>query len=948
MKNAHPIVNARASGPVDPDSTSLGEPAEPIIRLKVQKPLHWDWELTTSADALPVIQLLDKNGRLLVETTGRTAQRARGSFREGLRSHEQFPVDESGSGSRGRSEQTSSPSTSSASTRVATTIQGNRNIDGFSSKFGACNFAPRKSRSDVNVKENRGSRKRHSSEDPTTRKTKMERNAGDAAALKQKYLAGDYLRQQIMDDLRTRSTAGKTDEQIAKDRCRKVKAYLRSRSENLLSLVREEDCNGGSDKVEVESRGEKLKNRGLRRSDTVELEAKRNSRDSETMKPYARTRSAIMWDEPSNSETSQMDRVVRKIKDDMNEEELARIRAFLREKIQRRMNMEQARSRSDVCAGSDFPKISGNAGIKKRYSDYVHEDGDRRNYRTRKVRSETSILRFDPKVLARERLKTSKQSESEKPTTSCGEPSESSQFQRQLRNDRRSRSELLAEVSDDQPRHDDRSQLKRQSSSAERKKVYRKTKSDVLLGQAAAAAMMAIDAESGSRDLGNPPRRIKSQENVERSWREYKERKRSERFRRDSEREAAPEEDDFMSKPRWRDLQGDLCSSRSCKVCQNLRNCVDPLHERDEKRILREEVEVAPAGRRKAVVKVPEDETSSSKDTSSRPGTSLQENYLLVDEKNASGSPNVSKIRARNPRDDGINAVSTFGVNSPDFGYNTIPPKSVLKDYRELYARSNVKKSDTFKIVDGSEEPEERADGCSSEINCGADCADLGHLNGVGSLANKSNEDIARDYFKRVYELLKRKQEEARRVASHEIPGQGDSSSSNYVEEVQRRRQRRRKKSPQGKTFADGSISVPIHRQFPNNLRYSYELSSYELSISSINFIKVIIDYLSTAFARLSLLTNCSIRIIASCECNHHECDLSSIHDILAIQRRCDRCFVRCITNLCSFGPRMFSLERDNIFRNVLGAHSSKAILNRGKGVKRARGKLRRNSYTGK
>jgi len=845
MKNAHPIVNARASGPVDPDSTSLGEPAEPIIRLKVQKPLHWDWELTTSADTLPVIQLLDKNGRLLVETTGRTAQRVRGSFRKGLRSHEQFPVDESGSSSRGKSEQTSSPSTSSASTRVATTIQGNRNIDGFSSKFGACNFAPRKSRSDVNVKENRGSRKRHSSEDPMTRKMKMEENAGDAAALKKKYSAGDYLRQQIMDDLRTRSTAGKTDEQIAKDRCRKVKAYLRSRSENLLSLVREEECNGGSDKVEVESRGEKPKSRGLRRSDTMELEAKRNSRDSETMKLYARTRSAIMWDEPSNSETSQMDRVVRKIKDDMNEEELTRIRAFLREKIQRRMNMEQARSRSDICAGSDFPETFGSAGIKKRYSDYVHEDGDRRNYGTRKVRSETSILRFDPKVLARERLKTSKQSESEKPTTSCEEPSEGSHFQRQLRNDRRSRGEVLAEVSDDQPRHDDRSQLKRQSSSAERKKVYRKSKSDVLLGQAAAA--MAINAESGSQDLGNPPRRIKSQENVERSWREYKERKRSERFRRDSEREAAPEEDDFMSKPRWKDLQGDLCSSRSCKVCQNLRNCVDSLHERDEKRILRQEAEIAPAGQREAVAKVPEDKTSysiSNKDASSRPGTSLQENYLLVDERDASGSPNVARIRARN-RDDGINAVSAFGVNSPDFGYNTIPPKSVLKDYRELYARSNVKKSDTFKIVDGSEE---RADGCSSEINCGSDCADLGHLNGVGSLANKSNEDIARDYFKRVYELLKRKQEEARRVASHEIPGQGDSSSSNYVEEVQRKRHRRRKKSPQGKAFTVRSI----HQFYSNFLNLHYLCYSYELL--SIDLLDRFHRLFVNSLARLSLL----------------------------------------------------------------------------------------------
>lgn len=801
MKNAHPIVNATAaaSGPVGPDSTSLDEPAEPIIRLKVQKPLHWEWELTTSADALPVIQLLDKDGRLLVETTGRTAQRARGSFKEGLKSHEQFSVDESGTSSRGKTEETSSPSTSSASTRVPMTSQGNRNIDGFSSKFGTCNFAPRKSRSDINIKENRGSRKRHSSEDSISRKKKIERNVEEDAGLK-KYLTGDYLRQQIMDDLRTRSTIGKTAEEIAKDRCRKVKAYLRSRSENLLRLVREEECSGtAEDRVEIESRGRNVGSRGLKRSDTVDSETKWNSRDKETMKPYPRIRSTVMSDEATtaNSKTNQVDRAVQKIKDDMNEEELASIRAFLREKIQQRMNMEQTRSRSAVRV--DVPKMpdSGNAGIKKRYSDYVHE-GDRRNYRTRKVRSETSILRFDPEVLAKEKLKINKQSQREKLTTSCEKSSENAKLQRQLRNYRRSRSEVLTEAADDQPRQDDQSQaqLKEQSSNADKRKIYRKTRSDVYLGQAVAAA---INADNGSRHLGNPPRRIKSQENVERSWREYKERKKSERLHRDSRKEV-PEEDDFMSKPRWKDLQPELCSLRNCKVCQNLRNCVDPLYERDEKRITRQEAEAAPTAQRETAIKVPEDEISST-NSGSRPGTSLQENYLLVDEKNMNErrSPIAAKIHAKK-RDDEI-SVPAFGVNSPDFGYNTIPPKSVFKDYRELYAHSNVKKSDTFKIVDGSEDPEKRADDCSSKIN--GDDGDLGYLNGVDSLANKSNEDITRDYFKRVYELLKKRQEEARNMVNgnHEAPGQGDSSSSNYVEEAQRKKHRRRKKdkSPPGK-----------------------------------------------------------------------------------------------------------------------------------------------------
>lgn len=786
MKNAHPIVNATASGPVGPDSTSLGEPAEPIIRLKVQKPLHWDWELTTSADALPVIQLLDKNGRLLVETTGRTAQRARGSFKEGLRSHQQFPVDESGTSSRGKTE-TSSPSTSS--TCIAAAVQGNRNMDGFSDKFGTCNFAPRKSRSDINIKESRGNRKRHSSEDRTTRMTKMERNAGDGAGFKQ-YSAGDYLRQQIMNDLRTRSTIGKSADEIAKDRCRKVKAYLRSRSDNLLSLVREEECSGGvEDEAGMESRGKNLASRALKRSDTADLETKRNSRIGETTKPCSRPRSAAAMrnDEPTDRD--------REIKDGTNEQELARIKTFLREKIQRRMNIEKARSRSTDVRRTDVPRTpGGNAEIRKRYSDYVREEA-RRNYGTRKVRSETSILlRFDPEVLARERLKISEQPEREKPTTSDREFLEESS-QRQLRNDDR-RSRIRVSASDDQhPKQDDRiagrsSQLKKQSSNAEKRKVYRK--SDVSLGQAAGAV---INADNESRDFGNPPRRIRSQENVERSWREYKERKRSERLRRDSEREeTAPVEDDFMNKPRWKDLQRELCYSRNCRVCQNLRNCVNPLNEGEgKKRVSRREAEAAPT--RQTVTKVvKEDETASNNSgggSGSRPGTSLQENYLLVDERTANGSPN---IRAKDPRDDIDEidgSVSAFGgVNSPDFGYSTIPPKNVLKDYRQLYAYSNVKKSDTFKIVDGSEDPEERCDSATND--------------GVGSLANKSNEDITRDYFKRVYELLKRRQEEARKAAdgSREIPSQADSSSSNYVEEVQRRKQHRRRrkdKSPQGK-----------------------------------------------------------------------------------------------------------------------------------------------------
>ncbi|XP_011060828.1 PREDICTED: uncharacterized protein LOC105149832 isoform X2 [Acromyrmex echinatior] len=808
MKNAHPIVSATTSSPVGPDSTGLGEPAEPIIRLKLQKPLHWEWELTTSADALPVIQLLDKDGRLLVETTGRTAQRARGSFKEGLKTHEQYPVDESRSSSKSK-ERTSSPSTSSASF-VVTPFQSNRNIDGFSSKFGTCNFAPRKSRSDVNIKEGqrgkkkvedrdkegRTSKKRHSStvEDPTM-KAKLERNIEEAAGFKT-YSAGDYLRQQIVNDLRTRNTVGRTPDEIAKDRCRKVKAYLRSQSESLLSLVREEEYSGNETKDTIEQNEKNLENHNLKRSNTVNSECKNSNGENKKVKSYLRTRNALIPTENLTKESSkpnEEDRIIRKIKDDMNEEELVRIRAFLREKIQRRMNMEETCSRLAVRAGVSEPIEK--AGIRKRYSDYSHEE-NQKSYRTRKVRSETSILRFNPEVIEREKLKSNRQTEKEKPMN-CRESSEDSQLQRQSRNYRRSKSDALVQALE--PENRLKSQLKREtSSSLDRRKVYRKTKSDVLLGQMTA---MVANADS-AKGLANPLRHIKSQENVEKSWREYKERKRNERLRRESEREV-PEED-FMSKPRWKDLQRDLCSSRTCKVCQNLRNCVDPFYDRSEK--IRQENEEL-LTKKGAAVKVSEGDASST--NGSRPGTSLQENYLLVGQKktNERQSPIIAKIQVKNRGND-ISSVSALNVNSPDFGYNSIPSKNIFKDYRELYTRSNVKKSDTFKIVDGSEDLEERANDSDSKINGidGSD-SDFGYLNGKTSLINKSNEDITKDYFKRVYELLKRRQDEMKKPANenHEFLDFDDSSSSNYIEEKKKSRRRRKDESPQGEEV----VTVP-------------------------------------------------------------------------------------------------------------------------------------------
>ncbi|XP_017796234.1 PREDICTED: uncharacterized protein LOC108577564 [Habropoda laboriosa] len=257
MKNAHPIITATSSSSlVNPDSSSSNEPTEPIIRLKLDKPLHWEWELTTSADTLPVIQLLDKDGRLLVETTGRTAQRARGSFREGLTSHEEFPEKPSTLSS-------SFSSSSAPSTVIQLPLQGNRNVDGFSSKFGTCQFGykPRKSRSEVTVKEREKKGKKRYTGGPETTVKQNE----DTKAFLKRYSSGDYLRQQIIDDLRTKSTIGKTPEAIAKERCKKVKAYLRSQSEILPKLVHveEEESSDGS-KLKIDRKEDEIRNERIR------------------------------------------------------------------------------------------------------------------------------------------------------------------------------------------------------------------------------------------------------------------------------------------------------------------------------------------------------------------------------------------------------------------------------------------------------------------------------------------------------------------------------------------------------------------------------------------------------------------------------------------------------------------------------------------------------------
>ncbi|XP_043462326.1 uncharacterized protein LOC122498592 [Leptopilina heterotoma] len=201
MKNAHILSTST-------DAESPKDPNDGVIRLKIDKPSHWDWQLTTSSDTIPKIQLLDKDGRLLVETTTGIAQRAKGSFRDGLKTYEEF-----------------SPTPTSSSSKTSIIIPGNRNFEGYSTKFDTTHFSkPRKSRSDIDLRNGGGgrrARKRNSSIDVSCR------SEGGG----KKYSPGDYLRQQIVDEI-WKNIEGRTEDEIARDRCDKVRVYLRNKSDS--------------------------------------------------------------------------------------------------------------------------------------------------------------------------------------------------------------------------------------------------------------------------------------------------------------------------------------------------------------------------------------------------------------------------------------------------------------------------------------------------------------------------------------------------------------------------------------------------------------------------------------------------------------------------------------------------------------------------------------------
>lgn len=587
---SHPVITAATA-----DKTSQcvsRDESSPVIRLKLDKPPHWQWELTTTSDKkLPVIQLLDKNGRLLVETTGRTAQRARGSIREGLRSHEEFPL-----------------GTVEENNNEANDYFGNRNFEGYSTKFGC---STRKSRSEASLGTISGciKNKRNSTLDVKGRK-----------------LDGEMISDVRVED---------EDETSAViNRCRKVREYLRHQ----------------------------------------------------------------------------------------------------------RISCDSSKAIIDQVA------------MRKRYSAECSKPAsvnqNCRMFRTRKVRSDTNIKSGDWSKRARKRVTSKGNNNNATPDEAEGSSSP---------------------VQDTLQRNDS-------LTLARRRKIYRKSKSDAPLGN-------NDDDAGGGESNGEfyPPRRIKSQDSVERSWREYKERKRQEK-KLQQQRECNDEwclvEEDFMAKPRWKDLQANFCTARNCRVCENMRDCEGCTAEEISDR--------------------------------SRPATRMQENYLMVNNRSYDESNNViSKVQVNGDTGD----LKNNNNSCCDNGYNSISKDGSC---HVPNVNSNVKKSDTFCIIDGSEDLDEVYDSFEREyMNMRNKEQQQQHASGDGDdQTSESNEDAARDYFRRVYELLK--QRRAAAGVSSGDPIRGDTSSLSYysnARQLRDKRRRRKKDKRQGNEY-NISLAAALRRVY--------------------------------------------------------------------------------------------------------------------------------------
>lgn len=747
MKNSHLIT----ATPYDGDPSSK-DPKDGIIRLKIDKPSHWEWQLTTTADTIPVIQLLDKDGRLLVETTGGTAQRAKGSFRDGLSSHEEFPE----------------PSTFP---KTRTKPLGNRNFEGFSSKFDSGQFGvPRKSRSDADVRKGgKKSRKRNSSTEVSCRSEDVK-----------KYSPGDYLRQQILDDLRTQSTNGKTPSEIAEARYEKVKVYLRNKSDSSLNRESRERTRSSLRKRADRSESGKSQRRSLQNDGSFSFDRRdvsigrrdiSNGRDTNAIRGLDQNKGVSLEENVPQTPFPQNTVNSFKVGKQLTKEDLAKIRGYLQDRISAKMKEEKiCRSRSQPINTRAFPEIGiDEKESGKRYSD---SSSNRKNYHIRKVGSDASVVRFAERHL--------------QPSGSRHNSESASDLRRKLR----SRTLTDALLESDEPEN-----VYKERKPTDKQKVYsRKTKSDTLVG---------------NLDL----KRNHSQDNMERTWREYKEwKKLDSRLDRLDKLDMDVKEEDFMKKPRWKDMQNNLCSVRDCRICENIRNCVDPFAGDSESASSQCGVSISnhisnqnqhPNSNQQISNNF--DQDSEQSEVNSRPKTALQENYLVLERPSSPQQDSIISETTTNSREDETSLSSWI---SPDFGYNSIPKQS--RDYKEiLCSNSAVKKSDTFKVVDGSEDVGQIGKISSvvngtSEMAC--DCDDLfediiGRAKiGNQILSKRTNQEIAEDYFVRVYELLKKRREEVKQLA--QLCDGSECELNNWAAESLKPRRRRRKRadnSPQGK-----------------------------------------------------------------------------------------------------------------------------------------------------
>ena len=742
MKNAHIITATPYEGESSPKDSKDG-----VIRLKIDKPSHWEWELTTSADTIPVIQLLDKDGRLLVETTGRTAQRARGSFRDGLSFHEEFPDPHK-------------------VPKVRTRSVGNRNFDGFSSKFASGQFGiPRKSRSNVDVrKEVKKSRKRDSSTESTSR------TEGDG----KKYSTGDYLRQQILNDLRNQSISGKTPDEIAKGRYDKVRLYLRNKSDSSLIGESREWTKNTIRKRTDRSESGKSRRRSLQHDRSLSSDSKDTSRGKKRLSseeklsngsntPKERDESLKReYNDTRNSKTSSEEEMPRnhfpqntvnsfKVGKQLTKEDLEKIRGYLKDRISAKMKEEKlSRSRSQPIGTRGFPEFGMRENeLSKRYSDCSSE---RKSYHISKDDSNASKVRFLENQL--------------QPSVSRHNSESSSDLRRKLCS--RMRVDALLEA--DEPEN-----VYKEKKYAEKQRVYsRKTKSDTLVGN--------LDLKKSN-----------SQSSMERSLKEYRDRKKVD-SKLNTLEALDTEEEDFMKKPRWKDMKKTSCSVRNCRICENDMNCVDPFANREEQKSNENEVL---------------NQHQAANDPDSKPKTRLQENYLVLERPTSPQHDSMISETTNNSREE---EVSSSSLNSTDFGYNSIPKHS--RDYKEiLCSNSTVKKSDTFKVVDGSEDIREIREIRSPAVNRTSEmsCDSYHDLSGdivrrakIGdqTLEKRSNQEIAEDYLLRVYELLKKRKEEVKQLAQRDG---SECEVENWAKENLKPRRRRRKKTdnnPQGEKMS--------------------------------------------------------------------------------------------------------------------------------------------------